>query len=110
MDDVKVGFAKIYCIDVVNKNCVLGADIHKSYRGKGLAKHLWKLLVDECFQNLKMHRVSLTTASYNEIAQKVYKNIGFKEEGRQVQCLYRDDSFYDCICMYMLRPDWVNRK
>jgi RimJ/RimL family protein N-acetyltransferase len=107
VDDNRVGFTKIYSIDTINKNCVLGADIHKDYRGKGFAKHMWNLLVDECFSNLGLHRVSLTTACYNDIAQKVYKNLGFKEEGRNVESLYRGEKFYDCVCMYLLKTDWT---
>jgi len=105
-EEKRIGFAKIYSIDFINKNCVLGADIHRDYRGKGYAKELWNLMLKKCFEDLRLHRVSLTTASYNSIAQKVYKSLGFKEEGRQIDALYRDGQYYDCICMCLLKKDW----
>lgn len=102
VDGIRTGFTKFYSIDLTNKNCVLGADIHKSYRGKGLAKPMWNLMIDLCYSDLDMHRISLTTAEYNSIARKVYADVGFKEEGRLKESLFRDGKFWDQICMYML--------
>jgi len=104
--DTRVGFTKFYDIDHVNRNCVLGADIHKDHRGRGYAKDMWTLMLNECFGPMNMHRVGLTTAEYNTIAQRVYWNLGFKGEGRMFQSLYRDGKFHDQICMYMLKNDW----
>lgn len=106
VNDQRVGFAKIYDVDQTNKNCTLGADIHQDYRGKGYAKFLWTLLLQTTFEKMQLHRVGLTTAEYNKVGQRVYRNLGFKEEGRLVQSLCRGDRYWDQICMYMLREDW----
>ena len=102
----RVGCAKFYDIDEDNRSCVLGADIHKHYRGRGLARPLWTLMLDHCFDTLNLHRVSLTTASYNAVAQHVYTRLGFLVEGRQHAALLRDGVFHDVVCMYMLREMW----
>jgi len=107
VNDVRVGFTKFYDIDFQNHNCMLGADIHSSFRGKGYAKHMWGLMLNICFDDLKLHRVSLTTAEFNVIAQQIYYRLGFKKEGLLKQSLYRDEKYYDQICMYMLRSDWI---
>lgn len=101
-----IGFTKFYKIDLCNRNCVLGADIHSVHRGNGYAKIMWSLMLDHCFEKLDLYRVSLTTAEYNKIGQRVYTNLGFKEEGRLVQSLYRDGKYHDQICMYMLKQMW----
>jgi len=101
VDDEKVGFTKFYSIDRTNKNCVLGADIHKEFRGRGYAKHMWQLMLDYC-RSIGMHRVSLTTAEYSTVGQRVYRNLGFIEEGRLKSSLYRDGQFFDQICMYKI--------
>lgn len=106
-DGCKVGFTKFYQIDRTNQNCVLGADIRAMFRGQGYAKFMWALMLNKCFYELGMHRVSLTTAAYNVVGQRVYRGLGFKDEGRLVQSLYRDGTFHDQICMYMLRDQWV---
>jgi diamine N-acetyltransferase len=106
VDDQKVGFTKFYNIDRVNSNCVLGADIHKDYRGKGYAKHMWNLMLNHCFNILGLHRVSLTTAEYNHIAYHLYLKLGFREEGKLTQSLCRNGKFYDQYVFFMLKEDW----
>lgn len=114
VDGQRVGFAKFYALDEANRCRALGADIHKDFRGKGLAKPMWTMMLDACFEPLPLpaplHRVSLTTAEYNHVARKVYRDLGFVTEGRLIQSLCRDGKFYDQVCMYMLRSDWEPRK
>lgn len=105
-NDSRVGFAKFYDIDHENSNCVLGADIHETFRGRGFAKPMWSMMLDLCFDVWKLHRVSLTTAEYNDVAIHVYESMGFAYEGRLTQSLKRDDKFYDQHVMFMLREDW----
>jgi len=106
VDGKCAGFTKFYDIDLVNECCVLGADIHKSHRGKGLARLMWTLMLDKCFNELKLHRVGLTTAEYNVIGQRVYTGLGFKVEGKFTQSLFREGKFWDQYVMYMLKEDW----
>jgi len=103
VDGEKTGFTKFYNIDRVNLNCVLGADIHRLYRGRGFSYPMWDLMIDFSFRTLGLHRVSLTTAEYNNIAIKVYRRLGFIEEGRLTQSLYRDGEFHDQLMFFMLR-------
>jgi len=108
VDKKRVGICKFYSIDRSNSNCVLGADIHKEHRGKGLAKPMWRLMMDYCYEELELSRISLTTAEYNMIARKVYLGLGFKEEGRMISSLFRDEKWYDQICMYHLK-EWCKK-
>src|SRR6478609_1356395 len=65
--------------------------------------------LDVVFLEHGLNRAGLTTAEYNVLGQRVYRGLGFKEEGRLIKHLYRDGAFHDQICMYMLRSDWVNQ-
>lgn len=107
IDGARVGFAKVYNIDQANSNCLLGGDIHRDHRGNGYAARMWGLLLTHVFTDIGLHRVSLTTAEYNDVAMRVYVRLGFKPEGRLVQSLRRNDQFHDQICMYLLRHEWV---
>lgn len=106
VDNQRAGFCKFYDINHVNRNCVLGADLTSQFRNRGLAKYMWQLMLITSFDGLQLHRVSLTTAEYNTIAQHVYKGLGFKEEGRLIQSLFRDGRYYDQLLMYLLADDW----
>lgn len=99
----RVGFTKFYVINKENSNCYLGADIHKDYRGLGYSKHMWNLMLDYSFNVLNLWRVGLTVAEYNPVALKTYKRVGFVEEGKMIQSLFRDNKYYDQLCMYMTR-------
>lgn len=109
VDGTRVGFTKFYAIDFHNLHCTLGADIHTKFRGKGFAKYMWTLMLEKCFDELCLHRVSLSTTDYNVVAHRVYENLGFLVEGRMKEYHYRDGKFYDAICMYMLRDQWERR-
>jgi len=109
INDERAGLTKFYDVDFVNKNCVLGADLHIDFRGKGHSKHMWKLMLDHCFNTLNLHRVSLTTARYNWIARRLYKGLGFREEGLLSQSLLRHNVYHDQICMFMLKTDWQSK-
>ncbi len=102
VDGMRAGFTKFYNIDRANKNCKLGADLHESFRGKGLAKHMWNLMIDRCFQVHRLHRIALTTAEYNDVGIYTYLSLGFRIEGRNKCSLLRDGKFFDEVCMYML--------
>ncbi len=105
----RVGFTKIYSIDHRNERCLLGADIHPLHRGKGLAKFMWTLMLEFCFDMLKLHRAGLRTAEYNTIGQRVYNGIGFIEEGRLKEAILYDEKRWDDICMRILKPEWDAR-
>lgn len=105
-DGVPIGFTKFYDIDTTNQNCVLGADIHKQYRGNGYAKFMWTLMLQKCFDELNLQRVSLTTAEYNTKAISIYTRLGFREEGKFEHSLLRNDQFFDQLLMRMLKSEW----
>ena len=107
IDNDRAGFCKFYFLDHVNKNCMLGADLHKDYRGKRLAKEMWRLMLSYCFDSMGFHRVSLTTSEYNSIAIRVYEGLGFQCEGRYTEALYRDGKYHDQVCYYMLKERWL---
>jgi RimJ/RimL family protein N-acetyltransferase len=107
VDGERVGFTKFYNIDRVNSNCVLGADICREHRGRGMAHGMWSLMLDEVFGPLGLHRASLMTAEYNHVGIHVYKRLGFREEGRLVQSLFRDGVYHDQICMFVLATEWA---
>ncbi len=107
VDGQRAGLTKFYAIDKANNNCVLGADLHQAFRGKRLATPMWTLMLDMAFYKLDLHRVSLTTAEYNEVARRVYYGLGFGTEGVLNQSLYRDGKYRDQFLMYMTRPMWM---
>jgi RimJ/RimL family protein N-acetyltransferase len=101
-----LGLARINEIDYVNRNAQIGLDIFKQVRGKGYGKKSFPVIVDYSFEILNMHRLWLMVMDGNSPAIKIYRNIGFKEEGRLREHLWRKNSYKDYIVMGLLREEW----
>lgn len=102
VNGIPAGICKFSSIDTANRSCMLGADLHHSFRGKRLSYPMWELMLSYCFDVLDLHRVGLTTASFNTIGQHIYETIGFRKEGLIIESLLRDGIYFDQITMYML--------
>lgn len=50
-------------------------------RGNGIGTTALRLLLDICFANLDLHRVSLAVFDFNEAAVRCYEKVGFRKEG-----------------------------
>jgi len=75
-------------------------------------KNLWncgygseaaKLMLEYGFEHLKLHRIELLVLDFNERAQHMYRNLGFKEEGVQREARLVDGKWHNVILMAMLR-------
>ncbi|KAK3937267.1 hypothetical protein QBC46DRAFT_366359 [Diplogelasinospora grovesii] len=59
------------------------------------------------FRQGNYHRVALSTVSYNERAIKVYRRVGFMEEGRHREAHWYDRKCYDGIDFGILESEWA---
>lgn len=102
-----VGVVRLDDIDLHNHSVCVGLDIEKSYRGQGLAKPIYRELFQYLFQDLTMNRVWLLVAAYNKRAHRLYTELGFVEEGKFREALYKDNQYHDYILMSILRDEWI---
>lgn len=105
-EDQEIGFIRLTDIDYRNSNACVGCDVFYGYRGLGHAESLMNLVISYCFDILNLHRVWLLVADYNEAAKKVYTKVGFVEEGRMRQQLFRRGEYHDYVMMGLLRKDF----
>lgn len=78
-----------------------GMMVLKDYRQRGVGKALLKALLEWAKENPLIEKVCLGVFSTNENAIKLYKNMGFKEEGRKVREIKLNRNEYiDDILMY----------
>ena len=74
--------------------------------GKGYGSDAMRLILRYAFDELNLHRVTLTVFEYNERAIHTYRKLGFQEEGRQRQRLRRDGRLWDMLVMGLLKEEW----
>ena len=101
-----IGLIRLDDIDLLNRSICVGLDIKKKYRRNGHGYHSFKLLIKYCFDELNMNRIWLLVASFNINAIGLYNKLGFKEEGRQRERLFRNGKYSDYIMMSILRSEF----
>lgn len=78
----------------------------KEIRTKGLATDAWMALMRYAFEELRLNRINGSALEYNAISQHVCKKVGFKEEGRQRQAIYKNGKYHDLILFGCLKSDY----
>ncbi len=79
----------------------------RRFWGKGYGEDAMRVAMRYAFEELNLFRVSLNVIGYNERAIRLYKKIGFVEEGREREFCHRDGQRYDLVYMGLLHSDWA---
>jgi len=74
----------------------------KAYWGRGYATDAVRTICRYGFEDMRLHKVTLTVVTENHAARRVYEKVGFVEEGRLRQVFRRDGKWYDMFTMGLL--------
>lgn len=74
--------------------------------GQGFGSDAVQVALRFAFQELNLHRVSLSTFEYNPRAVRAYEKIGFVHEGRVRAGMSRHGKRWDMLFMGILRREW----
>jgi RimJ/RimL family protein N-acetyltransferase len=77
--------------------------------GHGFGTEATALMVEHAFARLGLYRVALSVFEFNARAIRAYEKVGFVEEGRARQAIFRDGRHWDEIHMSILAPEWEAR-
>ena len=102
-----IGLIRITDIDWQNRSACIGLDIFYGFQHQGWGAKGFDLLLKYCFEELRLHRVWLLVAEYNEPAKKIYTNAGLKYEGEQRDALWRDGAYHGYFMMSMLEDEYA---
>lgn len=109
-DRVFLGVIRTDQIDLKNRSIRVGCDIIPSERGKGYGTMAFHMILKYFFIYNSYHRLWLCVLDNNEIAKKLYKNVGFKEEGRLREAIWREGKWHDYIVMSILEEEYKEDK
>ncbi|KAI0886934.1 putative GNAT family acetyltransferase [Annulohypoxylon maeteangense] len=84
----------------------ISIDIAKEYRGKGYGGEAIRWALWYGFQMAGLHRIQISALSFNTGAEKLYRKLGFTEEGRQREFMWFNGSWHDHILFSMLEDEW----
>ncbi|MCY0928086.1 GNAT family protein [Streptomyces sp. H27-H1] len=77
----------------------------KAYWGRGYATDTVRTVCRYGFEDMRLHKVTLTVATENHAARKAYEKVGFVEEGRLRQVFRRDGRWFDMFTMGLLADE-----
>ncbi|MCF8009359.1 MAG: GNAT family N-acetyltransferase [Halanaerobiales bacterium] len=75
-------------------------------RSKGIGREAMELMINFGFEQLNLNRIELSCYDYNKRAIKLYKNLGFKEEGVRRKRRYYNNKYNDELKFSLLREEW----
>jgi RimJ/RimL family protein N-acetyltransferase len=94
--DELIGYFQLTEINYINKNAFLGIVIGEmQYQGKGFGSEIIRLGLDYSFNNLGLFKISLDVIESNLSASKLYKKMGFNEEGIFQNHFFSNGVFYN---------------
>lgn len=104
------GSAGLMHIDPRNHSAEAGIVIGRPEDwGRGLGTEAMLTLLRHAFEEMNLHRVHLRIYAFNERGLRSYTKIGFVEEGRQREALYRHGAWHDVVTMGILQHEFFER-
>ncbi|MGR9594553.1 UDP-4-amino-4,6-dideoxy-N-acetyl-beta-L-altrosamine N-acetyltransferase [Bacillus thuringiensis] len=121
MDDTKVarlltckekpiGFVNFTKIDKMDRTCYWGFYIGEKQSVRLAGTVLGLLALDLIFEIKDIHKVCAEIIESNRISLNFHQKLGFQEEGRYEDYIYRDNDYVDVITMTLSREQWDERR
>jgi len=106
LDNTVIGSTGIIQTDFRNSEVMVHIFVGADYTGRGYGTEAMNMLVDFIFMEMNIQRIVLNVFDFNERAISSYKKVGFVEEGRLRQELYRSGKYHDIVQMAVLKEDF----
>jgi len=102
-----IGNCGLHDINPKDRKATFGIVIgEKDYWSKTYGTEAARLLINYGFQQLNLHRISSSAFAFNERSIKLHKNLGFREEGRLREAIFKNGEYHDLMLFGNLREDW----
>ena len=110
LDGAPIGYFRTSQWDETNRRAYIGFDLHRDYRGKGLAQDAYAVFLRHMFDEIGMNKVTVEVLEHNHRAQRLYERIGFVFEGRKRQEVWRDGRYLDSMILSILKSEYLSRR
>jgi RimJ/RimL family protein N-acetyltransferase len=84
----------------------MSIDIAGPYQGKGYGTEAIQWAIKWGFQTANLHRIAIAAFEFNEAAIRLYKKVGFVEEGRRRESVWHAGRWWDGVLLSMLEHEW----
>lgn len=101
-----IGLYGITGIDSISQSCEFTHSLFSTFRGRGLGKKTLEAGIDMTFEIFNIRRIETWILANNQAETKSVKAIGFMEEGKKREAVYKCGRFLDCQLFGLLRNEW----
>jgi RimJ/RimL family protein N-acetyltransferase len=102
-----IGSLGINGINSKDHNATFGIALgDKQYWSKGYGTEAARLIIRYGFEQLNLHRISSSAFSFNERSIKMHLKVGFREEGRRREAIFKNGDYYDEVIFGLLCEEW----
>jgi len=106
-----IGSISLNGINPKDHNATFGIAIgEKDYWSRGYGTEAARLIIRYGFEQLNLHRIGSGAIGFNERSIRMHKRVGFTEEGRQRQAIFKNGAFQDHVLFGFLRDEWLKIK
>ncbi|MFW9784000.1 MAG: GNAT family N-acetyltransferase [Candidatus Heimdallarchaeota archaeon] len=110
-DNKPVGYCEIGDFDWFDRRAYIGFLIGETeYWGKNICSEAVKLLVEYCFTELNLFKITAETLAPNIASKRCLEKNGFKIEGKVKKEMYVDGEFLDMLKLCIFKDDWMKSK
>jgi len=103
-----IGHLGLHVINHKNRCASAGIVIgEKAYWGKGYGTEAVRLLLRYGFEELNLHRIYAEVWSFNERSLRTCLKLGFREEGRRREAVFKNGVYYDEVVFGLLKKEWL---
>ena len=108
-DGDRKGVISLMKINKEGGNAEIGLWISSEEQGKGYGTRASKVMIEYGFRELRLHRVYARVYEHNTSSKKIWKKLGFKEEGVLREGDFIDGEYEDIFMYGLLRDEWEER-
>jgi len=104
-----LGHMGLYKIDAITRSAEFGIMIGDlAAWGRGIGREATAFALNHAFLRENLNRVSLTVLATNERAIRLYRGMGFVEEGRLRQAQFKEGEYVDVVAMGLLKSEYAH--
>jgi RimJ/RimL family protein N-acetyltransferase len=106
--EATIGDCGIHFCSDFRQQVELGVTLDPRFQHQGFAQESLQGVLDYIFDKLQMHRAIATTDVENAPCQRLFKRLGFRQEGHYVESQWFKGSWSSEYLFAILRREWHN--
>ncbi len=109
-DGVSIGLVELVEINHIHRRAEFQIIIAPQHQGQGYATQATRFAIEYAFNVLNLYKLFLIVDCENTAALKIYRKLGFQEEGRLKHEFFVDGEYRDALRMTLFQPDFLAQR